>query len=122
MTTVRQVQAGYSGCFATQDFAAGDTVLALTGPVLQTPTRESIELGPGAHIVDPQGSYVNHSFDPSTVVDQQRRCLVALRLLRTDDEITFDYNKNETSMACPFQTDSGEHVAGRSPEQNCADN
>ena len=121
MTTVRQLQAGYSGCFATQDFATGETVLTLEGAVLETPTRESIEVGPGAHIVDPQGSYVNHSFDPSTEVNQQQRCLVALRPLRTDDEITFDYNKNETSMACPFQTDSGDTVSGRSPTNDCVD-
>ena len=121
MTTVRQVQAGYSGCFATQDFATGEVVLALEGAVSPMPTRESIEIGPGAHIVDPHGSYVNHSFDPSCEVDQGRRCLVALRPLCKDDEITFDYNKNETSMACPFHTDAGEDVAGRAPERDSVD-
>lgn len=117
MTTVKQQSEGFSGCYATRDFAAGETVLALQGTVLDKPTRESIEVGPGRHIVDPHGSFVNHSFEPSTEVDQQRQQLVALRPLQTGDEITFNYNVNETTMACPFATDSGEEVAGRTPPE-----
>jgi hypothetical protein len=114
MTTVKK-SAGYSACYATEAFGAGAAVLALQGPLLQQPTRESIELGPGRHIVDPTGSFVNHHADPSTRVDQQRQCLVALRPVQTGDEITFDYNLNETSMAAPFVTSDGTTVAGRQP-------
>lgn len=115
MAAVRILRPGFSGCFATQIFQKGETVLRLQGPLLAQPTRESIQIGPDLHVVDPTGSFINHSNTPSAMVDQQRQCIVTIRPVAIDDEITFDYNANETTMACPFITEDGTAVGGISP-------
>lgn len=111
MTTVQHVD-GFGSCVATAPFEVGDTVLQLSGPIVAQPTRESIELDHHVHIIDPQGSYVNHSSTPSTCVDRLNQCLQAVRDIAVGDEITFDYNQNETCMAAPFHADDGSWVAG----------
>ncbi len=82
--------------------AKGDVVLCLNGPIVDRPTRTSIELGEGMHVEDELGRFVNHSSDPTCVVDRKDSLLRAARSLRVGDEITFDYNENETHVVCPF--------------------
>lgn len=57
------------GLFANRDFERGDVVLVLKGRASQEPSRESIHVGGGIHVIDPFGSFVNHSFTPSCVVE-----------------------------------------------------
>ena len=93
------------GVYTTEVFREGDVVVRLQGPIVDQPTRESIEIGPGQHIIDPIGSYVNHSFTPTTKVEGRGSdgVLIALTNLSTGRHVTFNYNDSETSMACPFQ-------------------
>jgi hypothetical protein len=111
MTTVQHVNT-FGSCIATTPFRQGDTVLKLSGPIVAQPTRESIELDCHRHIIDPQGSFVNHSSTPTTCVNGIHQCLEAVRDIAIGEEITFDYNKNETCMAAPFRADDGSWVAG----------
>jgi hypothetical protein len=111
MTTVHHVD-GFGTCIATAPFQQGDTVLELSGPIVAQPTRESIELDLHAHIIDPQGSFVNHAATPTTRVNRLNQCLEAVCAIAVDDEITFDYNQNETCMAAPFRARDGSWVAG----------
>ena len=112
MTTVRHSETGFGSCVATRAFAEGETVLELSGPVVAQPTRESIELGQHRHIIDPHGSFVNHASTPNTVVNRDGRCLQALCAIATGDDITFDYNQNESCMAAPFRSHDGEWISG----------
>lgn len=111
MTTVHHAN-GFGACIATAPFQQGDTVLELSGPIVAQPTRESIELDQHVHIIDPQGSFVNHAASPTTCVNRLNQCLEAVRDIAVGDEITFDYNQNETCMAAPFRADDGSWVAG----------
>ena len=43
---------------------------------------------------------MNHSFTPSTRIDGHN--VVALRDIKVNDEITFNYNDSELKMANPF--------------------
>jgi len=103
----------FKGLFTTVPHVKGSTVLTLHGPVTSSPTRESIHVGSNMHMTDPNGSYVNHSFEPSCVVDGVN--LVALKDLPADSEITFNYNENELPMAAPFEL-NGILVTGRAQE------
>ena len=104
------------GLSTTQAFSKGQIVHVLEGDVLNYPTRTSIEIVAGLlHIEDKMGRYINHCFDPTCFIDG--RNVVALRDLAPGDEITFDYNHNESNMACPFHdADTGRHVRGYIPK------
>ena len=87
---------------------------ALSGALSHVPSRESIEVGPDAHVTDALGSFVNHATGVRATVgvDRAGRRLVAARDIAVGEEITFDYNQNETKTACRFRTASGEWVVG----------
>jgi len=76
------------------------TVYILTGPILEGPTRTSIQIGPSKHIEDDLGKYVNHSCHPSVKVVGNK--LISITQINSGDSITFDYNKTETLMSNPF--------------------
>ena len=54
-------------------------------------------------------SYLNHSCDPSSYIDFSTRLLVvrATRDLKSDAEITFDYDLTEWDIASPFKCGCG---------------
>ena len=43
---------------------------------------------------------MNHSFNPNCIIKDGH--IVAIKCISINDELTFDYNQNETSMMCPF--------------------
>ncbi len=98
--TVQENSSGFRSVCAARSFPAGATVLQLSGDISSVPTRTSIEIGPDRHIEDPVGRFINHSFEPSCVI--RDGAVVALHDIAAGDEVTFNYNDNETSMACPF--------------------
>ena len=81
-------------------FPPGALIRQLVGQENDTPTRTSIQVGNGRHIEDDFGSFVNHSCDPSAIIENG--CLVALKQIDVGNEITFDYKKNEDILASPF--------------------
>lgn len=91
---------GENGLFASRVFEKDEIVHILRGQELNFPTRESVHVGDNVHIVDPDASFMNHSFEPSVTIDGRR--VVALRRIQIGEEITFNYNSTELFMACPF--------------------
>lgn len=98
------------GLFATRSYKRFDQVHVLSGVELDHPTRESIYVGGGVHIVDAWGQFVNHSFEPSCTV--RGRFFIALRDINVGEELTFNYNWSELPMANPFRTSDGRLVNG----------
>ena len=98
------------GLFATKQYNKGDTIFVLKGQETNYPTRESIYVGNNTHILDQMGQYINHSFEPTTQI--QGYNVVALIDINENDEITFNYNENEVTMAAPF-TVNGRPVCGK---------
>lgn len=90
------------GIFAATGFKEGETLFKMRGQVSSIPTRTSVQVGVKQHIEDRIASHINHSCKPNTVVDRESRTFVATRPIKKGEEITFDYNKNEDVMACPF--------------------
>lgn len=88
------------GLFATKKYKQGDKVHTLTGEIFDNPTRETIRIGNNRHIYDNYGIFINHSFEPNIEIYYDE--IFALRDINIDDELVFDYNKNEGSMANPF--------------------
>ena len=97
---------------AIKSVKVGGTVLTLDGEVMDRPSRHSIQLDEGTHIevtadlpleemmLSHPWRFTNHSCDPNTKL--VGRSLVALRLVRAGDEITYNYNTSEWELAEPF--------------------
>jgi SET domain-containing protein len=90
------------GVFTTVSFKKGDTLFKLTGESIESPTRTSVQITKTKHIEDPIASHVNHSCTPTAKVSRGTMSFVSLRDIEVGEEITFDYNKNEDSLANPF--------------------
>lgn len=119
---VRINKHGERGVFAGRSFKNKETVLKLEGEVTPEPTKQSIEVGEGEHITDPIGSFLNHSCEPNTEIARAEREVHARRDIPIGEELTFDYNANETEMAYPFECRLGEGncqglIAGRKRKQ-----
>ena len=106
---------GFAGLFVVADVAAGSVVVPIVGVVEGAPSRYSLQVSECEHIVPPieamisapeaenyRWCFTNHGCEPNVRVDTARRALVALRDLHAGDEVVFDYNSTEWSMAEPF--------------------
>ena len=97
------------GLYATRSYAMGEIVLKLQGKLVLYPTRESIHVGNGMHVIDKYGEYINHSFEPNTRIVFNN--VTAIKEIKQYEEITFNYNESEINMAEPFDVD-GINVCG----------
>ena len=98
------------GLFATKSYPKDSTIFLLRGKIVTEPTRESIRVGENVHVIDPRGTYMNHSFEPTCKIDEFH--VVALRDIQSGDELNFNYNESEVNMKCPFNVD-GVQVCGK---------
>lgn len=104
---------GQQGLLAARAFRAGEVIFVADGEVLSSPSRTSVQIGPGAHIDVPAGAgpddcpwrYLEHACQPTAAF--RGRSLVALRDLEPGDELTFDYETTEWELASPFVCDCG---------------
>lgn len=81
-------------------YYTGDVIYTLSGTISENPTQTSIKVSDYNHIEDDWGKYINHNCQPSVQVREFE--LVALRDLRSGDEVTFNYLKNEDELVVPF--------------------
>ena len=89
------------GLFATKAYSSGTMVHGLCGKCHTSPTQTTIEIGPGRHVEDTEyGIYMNHSFDPSCKI--LNGYIMAIGDIEKGEELTFNYNENETAMAVAF--------------------
>jgi len=99
------------GVFAQRDLAAGETLLTLSGPIIDfAETRRqgprecmAIQIGPDRYLdTQPPGVFVNHSCQPNSGI-RRDKYLVALRPIFRDEEIRYDYSTTmeEDSFVMP---------------------
>ena len=97
------------GLFATKSYKKGEIIRVLKGSISDKPDRLSIEIMPNVHVLDEYGKWVNHSFEPTTVIKDGS--IVAHKDNSPGEQITFNYNSSESSMSHPFEVD-GRKVCG----------
>ncbi len=103
-TAVRVRPDGQKGLFAIDDVASGEVLLTYDGPVLDHPTRHSIQVDDHRHIegTEDSNAFVNHSCKPSAYVDWGALCLRAIAPLAVGDEITCNYLTTDFELSEPF--------------------
>ena len=109
---------GMYGVFLSRTCTRGTVVRKFSDhEVVSEPTRTSIQVAEGIHVEDIIGRYVNHACRPSCEISDAK--IVALKDLNEGEEITFDYNENESTMATPFKCKCcGKRIAGKAGANN----
>ena len=92
------------GLVATQFYEQNQVVRVLEGEIKDKPDKYSIEIGENKHITDEYGIYINHSFDPNTKIEDNK--VIAIKNIKINDEITFNYNHSENKMENPFYSNN----------------
>ena len=101
----------FKGLFASKDFESNYKIHKLNGEIRSKPTKITIEIGYKRHIIDSYGMYMNHSFDPSCKIIYG--CIIAIKDIKKGEELTYNYNDNETKLAYPFKDNiTGELISG----------
>jgi SET domain-containing protein len=90
------------GVFTTTDVKKGELLFEMTGEVLDHPTRTSVQIGLNQHIEDEIAGHMNHSCIPTARVDRQSKSFISVVDIKKGEEITFNYNENEDTLAAPF--------------------
>ena len=107
----------YKGVYAQADLGEGWIVcdLLANGKLTLEPTRTSIQVNEALHVEDEIGGCINHSCQPSCKVTTF--FVIALRDIKKGEEITFDYNQNEDTLANPFECSCcGKTIRGKNYE------
>ena len=84
---------GQKGLIAKTDIAESSVLLTYDGPLLNHPTRLSIQIDNDKHIegTDDSNAFLNHSCDANAYVDWKALCLCAKRRIARGEEITCNY-------------------------------
>jgi hypothetical protein len=92
------------GTFATEAIAAGEWAVELAPVFEEEPGRHTIQVDEARHqaYTADIDDFVNHSCNPSAVLDTDSLRLVARRPLVPGEEITLDYSASEWDMVEPF--------------------
>ena len=108
---------GQRGVVAVETIEEGEVILAVNGRLTDVPSRYSIQVGEHEHIDLPRNAdpvrgpgeypwqFLNHSCEANAML--VGREFVAIRKIRTAEEVTFNYNASEYDMASPFECGCG---------------
>ena len=100
LVTVR-MSGDMHGVFMVEDCKSGLLVHELScEEATDMPTKTSIEMCESLHIEDRIGRYINHDCDPTCKIQGYK--VIALKNMLAGDEVTFDYEENETTISSPF--------------------
>ena len=84
-------------------YRAGDVICAIPSESLfDKPNQFTVQIGIDRHVEVSELASMNHSCDPSTILETSRMLVFAARDLSPDDELTFFYPSTEWEMSSPF--------------------
>lgn len=84
-------------------FKKGDVLAALEGLTPGPKAYSSVQISEDEHVeLNSDLLYMNHSCDPTALMDLKKRAVVANKDLATGADITFFYPSTEWNMAQPF--------------------
>ncbi|HEY9166574.1 MAG TPA: SET domain-containing methyltransferase [Candidatus Kryptonia bacterium] len=97
------------GLFAVEEIVRDEVLLTFDGPILDHPTRYSIQIDDDKHIegTDDSNAYLNHSCNANTYVDWKKLCLLAKRSIKAGEEVTNNYLTTDYELTEPFTCTCG---------------
>ena len=93
----------YRSLTTRQALRAGDIICPIpTESLYSKPNQFTVQIGIDQHVEVKELASMNHSCDPSTILDTTRMLVFAARDLQPEDELTFFYPSTEWEMSSPF--------------------
>ena len=94
---------------AAGSFKTGEKIFYLSGDIIDHPTKYTIQLDQDSHVLtqDSMWQSMNHGCEPNVRIDVEKREMVAARPIKKGEELNFNYNTTEWSMASPFPCGCG---------------
>ncbi len=93
----------YRSLTTRQAYRRGDIICPIPTDSLYTkPNQYTVQIGVDQHTEVKELASMNHSCNPSTILDTTRMLVFAARDLAPDDELTFFYPSTEWEMSSPF--------------------
>jgi hypothetical protein len=84
-------------------YGRGDVICPIpTEDLFDKPNQYTVQIGIQEHVEVRELASMNHSCDPSTILDTKRMLVFAARDLVPGDELTFFYPSTEWEMSSPF--------------------
>ena len=92
------------GVFSTKNYEIGQMIYTFEPYYIEQPTRTSIQ-HEDKHFEDDIGMYLNHHCEPNSCIVSDKRGihLLAIDIIKKNNEITFDYNSTEDKISHPFR-------------------
>ena len=93
----------YRSLTTTKSYRKGEIICEIpTEALYDKPNQFTVQIGVDQHVEVKELSSMNHSCDPSTILDTTRMLVFATRDLAPGDELTFFYPSTEWEMSSPF--------------------
>ncbi|KAL0090800.1 hypothetical protein J3Q64DRAFT_1014645 [Phycomyces blakesleeanus] len=89
---------------AERDYPKGSVIAPLEGLTFGEKRYSSVQVSENEHVeLNSDLVFMNHSCDPTTHMDVEKRAVTALKDIKAGDEMFFFYPSTEWDMAQPFQ-------------------
>jgi hypothetical protein len=93
----------YRSLVTQQAYKKGEIICPIpTTSVYDKPNQFTVQVGRNRHVEVDKLASMNHSCNPSTILDTTRMLVFAARDLAAGDELTFFYPSTEWEMSAPF--------------------
>lgn len=94
------------GLFANKTIQKGSIIINFKGEISDQPHRLSIQIGDNKHIYghDYETQYLmNHHCSPNAYINTETLQFIALKDIKKEEELTFNYNSTELKISHPFK-------------------
>jgi hypothetical protein len=101
----RKISNGQNALFVLRSYQPGELISDFSaGTISAEPTYLTVQVGIGKHItLDPEFlQYINHSCEPNVFFDTSSMQVVALREIKSGEELSFFYPSTEWRMTQSF--------------------
>ena len=100
---VIRTQNKYRSLTTKQPYKKGDIICPIpTESLYNKPNQFTVQIGRDRHVEVRELASMNHSCNPSTILDTTRMLVFAARDIAPDEELTFFYPSTEWEMSAPF--------------------
>ncbi len=102
-TLIIRTENKYRSLTAGKTYRKGEIICPIpTASMYDKPNQFTVQIGRDKHVEVKELASMNHSCDPSTILDTTRMLVFAARDIAAGDELTFFYPSTEWEMSSPF--------------------
>ncbi len=96
---------GIKGLFTSENIPANCLIFKFKGELLSKPNKYSLQIDEKKHLDSSRDidDNLNHSCEPNSYIDFTNLSLISKRVIKRNEEITFNYCTTEEKLSKPFE-------------------